>query len=144
MPLLLRQTEAFQKTGSFKARGASNAVVNLAPGIHDVVTHSSGNHAQVRNGVMLVMIDDDDICVVAMVMLTRPWRGLHRLKASGRILLWWVGIAIIILLLLLLLPQPSLPDHMLLQPLSSLIQPHRSREQQWSLMVLRSTFVSPH
>jgi len=42
------KTEAFQKTGSFKFRGATNAVQSLtadeaAPG---VCTHSSGNHAQ--------------------------------------------------------------------------------------------------
>ena len=40
--------EAFQKTGSFKFRGATNAVQSMtdeeaAPG---VCTHSSGNHAQ--------------------------------------------------------------------------------------------------
>ncbi|CAO3612075.1 unnamed protein product [Cunninghamella blakesleeana] len=36
--------ELFQKTGSFKIRGASNAVKMLHP--KSVVTHSSGNHAQ--------------------------------------------------------------------------------------------------
>ena len=40
------QCEAFQKTGSFKVRGALNALAHLPPGVQDVVTHSSGNHAQ--------------------------------------------------------------------------------------------------
>ena len=39
--------ELFQKTGSFKARGACNAVLLTPPECRDVVTHSSGNHAQV-------------------------------------------------------------------------------------------------
>lgn len=40
--------ESFQKTGSFKARGALNAVRSLDPELasRGVVTHSSGNHAQ--------------------------------------------------------------------------------------------------
>mmetsp|Transcript_88157 Transcript_88157/g.176315 ORF Transcript_88157/g.176315 Transcript_88157/m.176315 type:complete len:377 (+) Transcript_88157:13-1143(+) len=37
--------ELFQKTGSFKARGATNACAKLPQG-KTVVTHSSGNHAQ--------------------------------------------------------------------------------------------------
>mmetsp|Transcript_12160 Transcript_12160/g.18364 ORF Transcript_12160/g.18364 Transcript_12160/m.18364 type:complete len:250 (+) Transcript_12160:1-750(+) len=36
--------ECMQKTGSFKARGATNAVLKNSP--HAVVTHSSGNHGQ--------------------------------------------------------------------------------------------------
>lgn len=39
--------ELFQKTGSFKARGACNAVLLTPPECPCVVTHSSGNHAQV-------------------------------------------------------------------------------------------------
>lgn len=39
--------ELFQKTGSFKARGACNATMLTAKDCRDVVTHSSGNHAQV-------------------------------------------------------------------------------------------------
>lgn len=41
------QCELFQKTGSFKARGALNAVLSLsdAEAARGVVTHSSGNHA---------------------------------------------------------------------------------------------------
>jgi threonine dehydratase len=40
--------ENFQKTGSFKFRGALNAVASLAPEAraHGVYAHSSGNHAQ--------------------------------------------------------------------------------------------------
>ena len=40
--------EIFQRTGSFKARGATNAVRKLddAAAARGVVTHSSGNHAQ--------------------------------------------------------------------------------------------------
>lgn len=40
--------ELLQKTGSFKARGACNAVLSLADleAASGVVTHSSGNHAQ--------------------------------------------------------------------------------------------------
>lgn len=39
--------ELFQKTGSFKARGACNAALLAPPDCQNVVTHSSGNHAQV-------------------------------------------------------------------------------------------------
>ncbi|KAI0557585.1 Serine racemase CcSR [Gracilaria domingensis] len=41
--------ENFQKTGSFKFRGAYNAISSLQQGVHKgstIVTHSSGNHAQ--------------------------------------------------------------------------------------------------
>jgi threonine dehydratase len=39
--------ESLQRTGSFKFRGASNAVARLSPeaGVRGVATHSSGNHA---------------------------------------------------------------------------------------------------
>ncbi|MCB9741449.1 MAG: pyridoxal-phosphate dependent enzyme [Alphaproteobacteria bacterium] len=42
------KVEAFQKTGSFKARGALNAVLSLseAEAARGVITHSSGNHGQ--------------------------------------------------------------------------------------------------
>jgi threonine dehydratase/serine racemase len=45
---LFFKCENFQKTGSFKFRGASNAVLKLdqATAARGVVTHSSGNHAQ--------------------------------------------------------------------------------------------------
>ena len=42
---LFFKCELFQKTGSFKARGATNACA-LLPSGQAVVTHSSGNHAQ--------------------------------------------------------------------------------------------------
>jgi threonine dehydratase len=43
---LFFKCENFQKTGSFKIRGASNAVLSLTAeeAAHGVVTHSSGNH----------------------------------------------------------------------------------------------------
>ena len=44
---LFFKCENFQKTGSFKMRGASNAIFALdsVPAEGGVVTHSSGNHA---------------------------------------------------------------------------------------------------
>jgi threonine dehydratase len=48
-PGLLVKPESLQLTGSFKARGAFNAVLSLIerePGVAGVVTHSSGNHGQ--------------------------------------------------------------------------------------------------
>ena len=45
-PALILKPECFQVTGSFKARGAFNAVLRLPPGTAGVVTASSGNHAQ--------------------------------------------------------------------------------------------------
>lgn len=46
--MLLLKCEQFQKTGSFKFRGAFNAVAVLPDDVaaRGVVTHSSGNHAQ--------------------------------------------------------------------------------------------------
>ena len=45
---LFFKCENFQKTGSFKMRGASNAIfsVNSKKRINGFATHSSGNHAQ--------------------------------------------------------------------------------------------------
>jgi threonine dehydratase len=48
-PGLIVKPESLQVTGSFKARGAFNAVLSLLerdPGVAGVVTHSSGNHGQ--------------------------------------------------------------------------------------------------
>ena len=44
---LFFKCENFQKTGSFKIRGASNAILSLGPNeaAKGVVTQSSGNHA---------------------------------------------------------------------------------------------------
>ena len=43
---LLVKAESLQRTGSFKFRGASNAVAQLPKGTSHVVAFSSGNHAQ--------------------------------------------------------------------------------------------------
>jgi threonine dehydratase len=40
------KAENLQKVGAFKARGATNAVLQLPAGTTGVVTHSSGNHGQ--------------------------------------------------------------------------------------------------
>jgi len=48
-PCLRLKPESFQRTGSFKARGAFNAILRLRqrdPGARGVITVSSGNHAQ--------------------------------------------------------------------------------------------------
>src|SRR5256886_4059509 len=44
---LFFKCENLQKTGSFKIRGATNAILSLSEeeASHGVVTHSSGNHA---------------------------------------------------------------------------------------------------
>jgi len=42
---LLFKCELFQKTGSFKARGACHAALRLPESTRTLVTHSSGNHA---------------------------------------------------------------------------------------------------
>jgi threonine dehydratase len=42
---LFFKTEVFQKTGSFKFRGASHAIAQLENPEKGVVTHSSGNHS---------------------------------------------------------------------------------------------------
>ncbi|AWN16744.1 pyridoxal-phosphate dependent enzyme [Salinisphaera sp. LB1] len=46
--VLFFKCENFQKTGAFKARGATNAVFSLGPeqAARGVATHSSGNHGQ--------------------------------------------------------------------------------------------------
>ena len=40
------KAENLQKVGAFKARGATNAVLQLPDDVRGVVTHSSGNHGQ--------------------------------------------------------------------------------------------------
>ncbi|KIO77836.1 hypothetical protein TH53_06765 [Pedobacter lusitanus] len=47
--------ENFQKTGAFKARGGLNSVLQAAAddGVKSIVTHSSGNHAQVNSLISL-------------------------------------------------------------------------------------------
>ncbi|MEN8113587.1 MAG: pyridoxal-phosphate dependent enzyme [Actinomycetota bacterium] len=43
---LFFKAENLQKVGAFKARGATNAVLQLPSDVRGVVTHSSGNHGQ--------------------------------------------------------------------------------------------------
>jgi threo-3-hydroxy-L-aspartate ammonia-lyase len=43
---LFFKAETFQRTGSFKFRGATNAVRNLPAHVRGIVAYSSGNHAQ--------------------------------------------------------------------------------------------------
>ncbi|GAN52854.1 threo-3-hydroxy-L-aspartate ammonia-lyase [Tanticharoenia sakaeratensis] len=43
---LFFKAETFQRTGSFKFRGATNAVRNLPGHVRGIVAYSSGNHAQ--------------------------------------------------------------------------------------------------
>ena len=43
---LLVKAENLQHTGSFKLRGASNAIMSLGPDVSRVFAYSSGNHAQ--------------------------------------------------------------------------------------------------
>lgn len=44
---VLLKPECLQRTGSFKLRGATNAILRLADqGVRDIVAYSSGNHAQ--------------------------------------------------------------------------------------------------
>jgi threonine dehydratase len=65
---VLLKAECFQRTGSFKARGAYNALASLEPRQRaaGVVTMSSGNHAQAlawaagRFGVPAVVVMPDD------------------------------------------------------------------------------------
>ncbi|MGC6520821.1 MAG: threonine ammonia-lyase [Candidatus Puniceispirillaceae bacterium] len=63
---LLVKCENLQHTGSFKLRGATNAVMGLADTVTDVVAYSSGNHAQAvaraasRRGMKAVIIMPED------------------------------------------------------------------------------------
>jgi len=60
----LFKCENFQRTGSFKFRGASNAVAMLSPDERGrgVVTHSSGNHAQAL--ALAASLQDADAVIV--------------------------------------------------------------------------------
>jgi len=52
---LFFKAEMFQKTGSFKARGALNAIkscLERGDKVARVVTHSSGNHGQASNTIL--------------------------------------------------------------------------------------------
>jgi threonine dehydratase len=76
---VLLKCENFQRTGSFKFRGAYNAIASLPPerGTRPVVTLSSGNHAQ---GVALA-------CRLlgrqAHVVMPRPVNALKRAAVTG-------------------------------------------------------------
>ena len=63
---LLVKCENLQHTGSFKLRGATNAVMSLPNSVTDVVASSSGNHAQAvaraasRRGMRAVIVMPED------------------------------------------------------------------------------------
>lgn len=62
---LVFKCENFQKTGSFKARGACNAILQLKEEGHKgVVTHSSGNHGQAVAYASSSAVADLDCIVV--------------------------------------------------------------------------------
>lgn len=72
--------EALQKTGSFKARGAYNAITRLSrEGVKHVVTASAGNHAQ---GVAYVASLYGIKSTIVMPQLT-PWIKISRTKRYG-------------------------------------------------------------
>ncbi len=72
--------EALQKTGSFKARGAYNAITRLSrEGVKQVVTASAGNHAQ---GVAYVASLYGIKATIVMPQLT-PWIKISRTKRYG-------------------------------------------------------------
>ena len=63
---LLVKCENLQHTGSFKLRGATNAVMSLPDSVQNVVAYSSGNHAQAvaraaaRRGMSAVIVMPED------------------------------------------------------------------------------------
>jgi len=63
---LLVKCENLQHTGSFKLRGATNAVMSLPDSVQNVVAYSSGNHAQAvaraasRRGMKAVIVMPED------------------------------------------------------------------------------------
>ena len=70
------KAELFQKTGSFKVRGALNRVVSLTPEERErgVVTWSAGNHAQ---AVAWAASEEGVDCLVQM------WEGVSPLKVEA-------------------------------------------------------------
>jgi threonine dehydratase len=70
------KAELFQKTGSFKVRGALNRVASLTPEERErgVVTWSAGNHAQ---AVAWAAAQEGVECLVQM------WEGVSRLKVAA-------------------------------------------------------------
>lgn len=82
-PLLLK-AESLQVTGSFKARGATNAVARLdaAERARGVVTHSSGNHAQaLARAAREAGID----ATIVMPRLTPDVKRLATLRHGARV-----------------------------------------------------------
>jgi len=73
---VLLKAELFQKTGSFKVRGALNRVAALTPGERErgVVTWSAGNHAQ---AVAWAAAEEGVDCLVQM------WEGVSPLKVEA-------------------------------------------------------------
>jgi len=74
------KTESLQRTGSFKIRGAYNAIAELSEGerARGVITYSSGNHGQAVAcaahllGVQAVVVMPED-AIPLKVELTRRW-----------------------------------------------------------------------
>ena len=75
-PRRLPESESFQKTGSFKARGALNRLAALTPEERErgVVTWSAGNHAQ---AVAWAAAEEGVDCLVQM------WEGVSPLKVEA-------------------------------------------------------------
>ncbi len=72
--------EALQKTGSFKARGAYNAITRMSrEGVKHVITASAGNHAQ---GVAYVASLYGMKSTIVMPIMT-PWIKISRTKKYG-------------------------------------------------------------
>jgi threonine dehydratase len=72
--------EALQKTGSFKARGAYNAITRMSrEGVKHVVTASAGNHAQ---GVAYVASLYGMKATIVMPVMT-PWIKISRTRKYG-------------------------------------------------------------
>src|SRR5436305_4131726 len=74
------KAENLQRTGSFKIRGAYNAVASLAPEerARGVITYSSGNHGQAVAcaasilGIKAVVVMPED-AIPLKVLATRAW-----------------------------------------------------------------------
>ncbi len=78
-PLLVK-CEGFQATGSFKLRGASNAIAALSP--HGVVCSSSGNHGQ---AVALAAARAGIRCTVVMTADATPFQRAAVAALGARI-----------------------------------------------------------
>jgi threonine dehydratase len=78
------KAELFQKTGSFKFRGACHALARLSPSElkNGVVTHSSGNHAIALAYAAKMKAVQCDVVMVkpsdfgSELTVSRPWRAL--------------------------------------------------------------------